>query len=533
MAYSPSTIDATERDALLPSGSSQSHCDIASSKSDIRKRSTLLWILFGLWSAVFLGALDGTVVATLLSPIGNYFRESNKSSYLGTSYLLSVCCFTPLYGRISDIIGRKSAMLVALTFFTTGTLLCGIASSMNMLIVARAIAGMVRVSNIAVTDLVPLRQRGLYQGLANILFGLGAGLGGPLGGLISDTLGWRWTFLFQVPPLILSMSIVAAKVNIPLSAEMRSQSTREKLRRVDWMGSLTLVLGVGCLLLSLSLKTSEDIPWSSPLIWGMLIMSVVFIALFILVEAKWSVAPVMPMRLLAQRTPLAVAIANFLVSILGFGMMFNVPLYFSAVRMVSSSEAGSHLIPGSIAGSIGSLFAGWMIRHTGKYYRITLVSALLGVLSCTLVSLWNENTPSLDLWFDIAPNSFAVGSVLTTTLIAMITSVSREDMAVATGITYLFRTSGQVLAVSLSGALIQAVLTRRLSESITGPGASEVWIISRIRHETDYITQLPSPLREAAVRSYASAIKAAFICQTVAAVLLFISCLPIQENSLP
>jgi len=102
----------------------------------------LVWVLTGLWSAIFLGALDGTIVATLLTPIGSYFDKAHEASYLGTSYLLSVCCFTPLYGRLADILGRKGAMLLALTLFGSGTILCGLALSMEWLIAARAVAGM-------------------------------------------------------------------------------------------------------------------------------------------------------------------------------------------------------------------------------------------------------------------------------------------------------------------------------------------------------------------------------------------------------
>jgi len=150
-------------------------------------KTDLIWILVGLWSAVFLGALDGTIVATLMTPIGNYFNKSNQASYIGTAYLLSVCCFTPLYGRLSDILGRRGAMLLALALFGAGTISCGLAPSMEALIAARAVAGMggggiMTVASVAVTDLIPLKQRGLYQGMANIMFGLGAGIGGPLGG---------------------------------------------------------------------------------------------------------------------------------------------------------------------------------------------------------------------------------------------------------------------------------------------------------------------------------------------------------------
>jgi MFS family permease len=181
-------------------------------------------ILTGLWSATFLGSLDGTVVATIVQDVGTTFEKSNMASWLGTSYLLSVCCFTPIYGRLCDIIGRRGAMLTALSFFGIGTIGCGFAPSMETLILARAVAGagggaMMSVGSIIVTDLskppspahacavlIPFwlpssppvsryrqlenpslmrsafrRKRGLYQGLANCCFGLGAGLGGPLG----------------------------------------------------------------------------------------------------------------------------------------------------------------------------------------------------------------------------------------------------------------------------------------------------------------------------------------------------------------
>ena len=122
---------------------------------------------------------------------------------------------------------------------------------------------------------------------------------------------WLWfDHSWQIPFLLLSMVLVTLKVNIQLPFNVQSQSTYDKLRRIDWLGSLTLVSGVGCLLLGVSLKTAEDIPWSRPLVWGLLIAGFVSFVLFVLVEARWSAAPVMPMRLLMKRTPMAVALAN-------------------------------------------------------------------------------------------------------------------------------------------------------------------------------------------------------------------------------
>jgi len=521
---------------------------------------------------VFLGALDGTIVATLLAPIGSYFNESNRSSYIGTSYLLSVCCFTPLYGacttgamhiypgsrcmakgRLSDILGRKGAMLLALSFFGqlcirpceyvalmfpagVGTFLCGLAPSMDGLIVARAIAGMggggvMTVSSIAVTDLIPLRQRGLYQGMTNILFGLGAGLGGPLGGWLNDTFGWRSAFLFQMPILLFSFALVTAKVNISLPDEIQQQSLHTKIRRIDYLGSFTLVGTVGCLLLGFSLKSTEELPWSHPLIWGLLLASAVWCIIFVMVETHWSPYPVMPMRLIKQRTPLAVSLSCFFGSVAAFSALYNVPLYFSAVRLNSSTDAGLHLLPHSVAISTGSVFAGWVMRRTGKLYTLTLVSCFMTVIAASMLVFWNEDTSWFHLWFDIVPQGLGMASVITTTLIAMIASVVKEDLAVATGITYLFRTTGQVLGVSLSGALLQAILTRKLRERITGPGAIE--IIEQIRHSTNLIPELEPHLRRAAVDSYADALRVVFICQAVANFLCLLCCIPIQENPLP
>ncbi|KAL6299123.1 vacuolar amino acid permease [Sparassis latifolia] len=533
----PATLDSY---SALVDGSDHSPTPIEYSPPNKVSKVDLAWILAGLWSAVFLGALDGTIVATLLAPIGSYFNESNRSSYIGTSYLLSVCCFTPLYGTLSDILGRRGAMLLALTLFGSGTFLCGLAPSMDALIAARAIAGMggggwLEVSSVAVTDLIPLRQRGLYQGMTNILFGLGAGLGGPLGGWLNDTFGWRSAFLLQMPILIFSFLLVTAKVRIKLPDEVQNQSVRAKLRRIDVFGSLTLVGTVGCLLLGLSLKSTEELPWSHPLIWGLLAASVVWCALFILVETRFSPYPVMPMRLVKERTPLAVSLSCFFGSVAAFSMLYNVPLYFSAVRLNSSTDAGLHLLPHSVAISTGSVFAGWVMRKTGKLYMLTLFSSAMTLVSCGLIVFWSDITPAFHLWFDIVPQGFGMASVITTTLIAMIASVSREDVAVATGITYLFRTTGQVLGVSLSGALLQSILTKKLRERIHGPDAMEVRLqaIGTTIHSTSIIPDLSPHLRKAAVDSYADALRIVFICQLAANFLCFLCCIPIQDNPLP
>jgi len=318
-------------------------------------------------------------------------------------------------------------------------------------------------------------------------------------------------------------------VNIELPFDVQNRSLSDKLRRIDFFGSLTLVGTVGCLLLGFSLKSTEGLSWSNPLIWGLFVGSSIMGVLFILVESRCPY-PVMPLRLITQRTPLAVSLGNFFSSISGFSMLYNIPLYFTAVRFASSSNAGLHLLPHAIAIPVGSVFAGWMMRRTGKLHTLTMVSSLLTVLASFLVIFWNKNSSAIHLWVDIVPQSFGMASLITCTLIAMIGSVTKEDMAVATGITYLFRMTGQVLGVSLSGAILQAVLMKKLPERIQGPGSAE--IIDRIRRSTDVIHSLNPRLKQAAVDSYADALHIIFIFQAVCNTIGFISCLPIQEGAL-
>ncbi|KAF8313423.1 MFS general substrate transporter [Clavulina sp. PMI_390] len=497
-------------------------------------RPELLGVFTAMFSAVFLGALDTTIVATLVSPIGSYFNASHQASYLGTSYLLSICCFTPLYGRLADILGRKGAMLVALALFGFGTLICGLANSMNTLIAARAIAGMggggiMIVSSVAMSDLVPLKQRGMAQGAGNVIFGLAAGLGGPLGGIINDSMGWRWAFFIQMPILAISFTTIVFRVNLPHPA--KPTTLRQKLARIDWLGSLTLVTFVGCFLVAITLRTAEEVPWNSPKLWGFLITSAVSAIAFILVEAFVSAEPILPLRLLKQRTPMSVALSNFLISITGFSVIYNVPLYFSAVKLQTASEAGAHLFPNAIFASIGSLFAGWIMRATGRYWWLTIAGAASGLASALLMIGWNDKTSSFKLWFNIIPTGFGMAIVINSNLIAMIGSVSREDIAVATGISYLFRTTGQVLGVSMSGALAQSILRTQLRDRIHVPNADE--LIREIRHSTSIIRTLDPDLQEAAVGSWAIALRAVFIFNATFAFLSILACLPIQENELP
>ncbi|KAG8955272.1 hypothetical protein FRC03_011232, partial [Tulasnella sp. 419] len=229
----------------------------------------------------------------------------------------------------------------------------------------------------------------------------------------------------------IGISVPATKLNIVLPS--RSESARERLKRIDYAGSITLVLAVSSLLLAVTLNSSVGVPWSNPSVWGLLLCAAMFITAFVLVEAYLASEPVMPLRLLRKRTPLAVALSNFLLKMVSFSMLYNVPIYFAAVKLTSSADAGLHLLPHSIAIGFGSIIAGFIIRKTGKVHKLSLLSAGFMVTSSLLVTLWNSRTMPLRFWIDIVPNGFGVASLLTSTLVALTAAVDRSDIAVATG----------------------------------------------------------------------------------------------------
>ena len=433
----PGVMEATERAQLLRPAEKPHH-NLAGLPA-WRFRILCVCVTF----CGFLAALDSTVVATLLSDIGSSFNASNQASWVGSSFLLSQCCFTPIYGRLSDLIGRRNAHLSGLVLFTTGNVLCGFAPSMNFLIFAQVVAGsgaggVQSMGNIIFSDLVDLRRRGIYQGYVNIMFGMGAALGGPFGGFMSDHFGWRIAFLGQVPLLLVGMACVynVVPVTLPLarstSTTKESVSWRAALRRIDYLGSLTLVLAVGSLILGLSLKTSstnaqgQPYPWSDPRVYGLLIASVVATIAFVFVEGRIAPEPILPLQMLSRRTPAAVATVMLVMAVNAFSTIYNVPLYFTAVRLQTSAAAGARLLPYSIMIGLGSLAAGHFIKRTGKY-------RLVGVSLSALISLggvgfcfWTRDAPEWLTWAAQPPAGWGYAGVLTTTLVALMTEVTQE-----------------------------------------------------------------------------------------------------------
>ncbi|KDQ59888.1 hypothetical protein JAAARDRAFT_153957 [Jaapia argillacea MUCL 33604] len=496
-------------------------------------RSTRYGILAGIWVATFLSSLNTTLVATLLPTISSEFQRSHQASWLGTAYLLATCTFTPLYGRLCNAMGRRGANQAAVFFAALGTLACGLSGNMELLIAGRFLSGLggggiFTTSTIIVSDMYSMRSRGLTQGIQSVFNSLGMGLGGPLGGFISDRFGWRWAFLLQMPLFFISFVLTSWHLNYVTPG--KGKSTLDVLKRIDYWGSATLLGSVGSCLIFLSNRFNDERPWDSPSVIVPLTLSILLAIAFVVIEIKISPEPVLAPFLLKQKIPVLVGISNFLVANCNFSITYFYPMWFQTVLLTSASTAGLHLMPNCVAISLGAVFAGWAMHHTGKYRTLNLTFGIFPFIGAVLVSTMRRDSYPAQLWLSIIPLGFGNAVVLQTMLIALLAHLPRDALAVGTGFGQLFRGVGQVSGVAVSSAIFQSVLDRELRKRIHVPDANEM--ISKIRHSATLVSTLPPAIQRAATESYDVALRAVFITAAFSTLTAYLVRLPIPDKSL-
>ncbi|KAK9475884.1 major facilitator superfamily domain-containing protein [Lipomyces japonicus] len=512
-------------------GESERELDpVAETEVDELSTRALVTLFCSLYIGVFLCALDGTVIVTLLAHIASEFHEFRSVSWIATSYLIALAAFQPLYGKISDIYGRKALLLFSNIAFAIGCILCGIAPSIWFLVFARIIAGiggggLNSLSVITLSDLVPLRQRSLLHGVGSVLYNSGAAIGGVFGGLITDAIGWRWAFLIQVPFVLVS----AITISINLKSKPAQEFETDKLKRIDFGGSFTLVTALILFLVALSMG-GNYLPWTHPIIFILFPLSFAFLAAFIHIELKVALEPVLPLGLLKDRTIFGSACTNSLIFMISYSHLFYVPIYLISVRGVSATAAGTNIISNFIGTGIGAIGTGSYMRATGKYYKVMVFNATTLFVGCILVCTYGPNTATPVQVMYLLISGIGFGSLLTSTLIALIASVPHEFQAVTTSIQYGFRGTGSTIGVSMASAIFQNTLASRLLSKISGPGAEG--IIGRVLDSVEEIEFIPENYKPLVVSSYLDACRAVFIFAAILGFLNIISCSIMKEHTL-
>ncbi|EIW52680.1 MFS general substrate transporter [Trametes versicolor FP-101664 SS1] len=471
---------------------------------------SLIAVMAPMILGVFLVAMDVTIVTSTYASIGSQFEQLQNTSWIATGYMLSLTSFQPLYGKLSDIFGRKACLIFAYTIFALGCLFCGLARNMTELIAARALAGiggggMTTVASIVMSDIAPLRQRGTLQGFMNIAFAAGQATGAPLGGFLADSIGWRWAFLIQVPMTTLAILSVAFGLQLPRSS---TGHVREKLARIDFAGAAMLVLSVFTLLLGLD--RGGNVAWADRFTAAALAASAIFILAFAAVELRWAREPFAPKRIIANRALLASYLCNLFSSAAAITLVFHISLYLQAVRGASASDVGLILLPTIFGGVAGSLATGLIMQSTGQYYVLTIAVFTLMLIGNTTVALVTgaARYSLLGLIIGSASNNIGYGSGITSTLVSLIANAGPEDQAIATAVSYLFRSLGSVIGLSVGTTLTQDFLRKSLRARLSGGNVDE--IVRRVRESLEYLEQLEPAVREKVIRAYEDGLQAAF-----------------------
>ena len=418
----------------------------------------------GVMLAMFLSALDQTVVGTAMPRIITDLGGFDKFTWVTTAYLVASTTAVPIVGRLSDIYGRKRFYIAGIIIFLIGSVLAGLSQTINQLIVFRAIQGLgggviMALSFVAIADLFPPEERGKYQGLIAGVFGLSSVIGPTLGGFITDNLSWNWIFWINVP-----LAVPVVVLFVKLFPESRLQDDGEN-QRLDYMGMIALILGLVPLLFALSWGGAQY-EWGSPQVIGALVLGGIMSVAFVFIEAR-AEQPIMPLDIYKNRMVSVSLIAGFLTGFGMFGAIIFIPLFFQGVLGASATSSGSFLTPMMLGIVFGAAISGQILSRTGGHYRAqALVGTAILTTGMFLISQMNEDTSFVRAVFNIVIMGFGMGTTFPTFTLAVQNSVPFRIIGVATSATQFFRSVGGMLGLAILGAVMANRFAANLSSNL-------------------------------------------------------------------
>jgi EmrB/QacA subfamily drug resistance transporter len=461
----------------------------------------ILIVLGGLMAGMFLAALDQSIVGTALPSITSDLGGLGKLSWVVTAYLLTSTASTPLWGKISDLYGRRPLFQAAIVLFLLGSLAAGFAQDINQLIGFRALqglgaGGLFALALATIGDIIPPRERGRYQGWFAAVFGTSSVLGPVLGGFLAEGPGWQWIFWVNIP-------IGLAALAVTTSALKLTHVRRE--HSIDYLGAAVIVASVTAILLYTA-WAGDAYGWASGTALSLLVGGIVLAGVFVLVEQR-AAEPIIPMELFANRVFSASNAFGFVVGMAMFGSLVFVPLYLQVVQSMSPTESGLALLP-MVAGIFStSITAGQIASRTGRYRIFPIAGSATMVVGVALLSRLEVETP----YWQIAVALYILGAGLGGTMQIIVTavqnSVDRKHMGAATSAVTFFRTMGGAFGTAAFGAVLGIRLTHHLGSLAGGNAAGTV----ESGGDLSALRALPDGVQGDVVGAYADALSDVFL----------------------
>jgi len=455
----------------------------------------ILAIYSGLMTALFLAALDQTIVATALPRVVGDLGGLSQYSWVFTAYMLASTVTVPLYGKLGDLYGRRPLFMVAISIFLVGSALCGVAQGMTQLVVFRFIqglgaGGLIPLAMATVGVIVPPRDRGRYQGLIGATFAMASIAGPAVGGLIVDNTTWRWIFYINLPVGALALLVIS--LTMPRRRERREHS-------IDWLGAGLLSAGTAVLLLGL-VWGGREYPWGSPQVVGALAFSAVLLAAFGLVERRVR-EPILPFDVLRNPIVASSVVCVSLVGMAMFGTISYVPLFVQGVIGTSATSSGVVLTPLMLAAVTTSIITGQFVSRTGRYRQNAVLGPIVLAFGMFLLSRMDTQTTTAEAARNMVVAGIGIGSMMLVFVLSVQNVVNRTAMGSATALTHFSRSIGATLGVAVMGLIVNQGLPEGVG---TGDGVA--------------VHRLPPAAREA----LADALHPAFVAATFVAVLVWI-----------
>jgi MFS family permease len=466
------------------------------------------WLIFGpILLQYFVAMFDSFLMVSSHPIITSYFHASNYASWLSTAFMLTSSSLQPMFGRMSDMFGRKPIYMAALLIFCVGTAWCAGARSIGGFIAGRAVCGvgagamislvssteqrcqqdLIEQGNIMVNDLVKINFRGTYQAYINLLYGGGAAAGAAFGGYLCDTIGWRLTFAGQIPLVLVVYAMAHYTLPWNLGPQLANgRHWSELLREFDIAGSFFLFLSVASLILGLNLG-GNIYSWDSYIVRFSLATALISAVILLWVE-KTAERPIMPLNMILEAPRANLVFSNFFTMIGSNHILFNAPLYFEAVHGESATVAGLRISLPALATTVCGVMTGLYLTWTGRLKLPQVIGAGCMLVGGIATSLLCESTPQWIAGLAITPPYAGQGFMFPATILGLVSTTPQEDQATMMSTLILWRNLGIVLGVAISSLVMQNALKAYLNMFVSGHDKQRV--ISRVRSSVRAVLEL-------------------------------------------